>query len=409
MPEIQSTIDAVPGFTVAGAAAGLRPDGAPDFALIYSDRDCTAAGVFTRNVMKAAPVLYGMERLEKNAAQIRAVAINTRSANACTGSRGREDAQQTAQWIGDSLGIAADSVLVMSTGIIGLPLPMAGIQRGVEMTSQGLGQDWLLTARAIMTTDLQPKLGSIRVQTSSGASYTLAGISKGSGMIAPDMATMLAVIVTDAVLSTEQAHRALQAANEVSFNRIVVDGDMSTNDTAYLLANGHSGVSLEAEEDFAQFQAALDALARKLAQDIVRDGEGATKFVTIQVRGAENTEDAERIAHSVARSPLFKTALYGEDANWGRALAAAGYSGATMNPDRSQLFVAPGESLPAAPLHLFADGMPTDYAEADAAAIMAADSLLFLLDCGCGGPGEATVWTCDFSHDYVSINGDYRS
>ena len=409
MTEILPEINSVPGFQVAGTAAGLRPDGKPDFALIYSDSDCVCAGVFTRNVMKAAPVLHGMARLEQSNSGIRAIAVNTRSANACTGSRGLEDAQQTASWVAAALEIDASSVLVMSTGVIGLPLPMAGIRNGVELTSTQLGNGWEMTARAIMTTDTWPKLGSIQVQTAGGDSYTIAGIIKGSGMIAPDMATMLAVIVTDAAITEDQAIHSLETANELSFNRIVVDGDMSTNDTAYLLANGRSGVNLETEAEIAQFQTALNALARKLAQDIVRDGEGATKFVTIQVRGSNTAEDAKRAANSIACSPLFKTALFGEDANWGRAVAAAGYSGAVLQPDRTQLFVAAGESLPDNPLHLFEDGMPTDYAEADAAAIMAADSLIFLLDCGCGGNGEATVWTCDFSHDYVSINGDYRT
>lgn len=409
MTEIQPRIDSVSGFSVAGAAAGLRPDGAPDFALIVSDSDCVCAGVFTRNAMKAAPVLYGMERLAASASGYRAVAVNTRSANACTGERGLADARQTAARVGEALGVAADSVLVMSTGIIGLPLPMDGIGRGIGLTAPRLGQDWEMTARAIMTTDTRPKMASARVTTAAGATYSLAGISKGSGMIAPDMATMLAVIVTDAALSEEQAARALGEANQHSFNNIVVDGDMSTNDTAYLLANGRSGVALDDDADWRQFQAALTALARKLAQDIVRDGEGATKFVTIQVRGAADDEDARLAANSIARSPLFKTALYGEDANWGRAVAAAGYSGAALRPAGAQLFVAAGETLPATPLHLFDAGMPTDYEEADAAAIMAADSLIFLLDCGCGGAGQATVWTCDLSHEYVSINGDYRS
>ncbi|MCY3835597.1 MAG: bifunctional glutamate N-acetyltransferase/amino-acid acetyltransferase ArgJ [Anaerolineaceae bacterium] len=409
MTEVLPYIDSVPGFQVAGTAAGLRPDGKADFALIYSESDCVCAGVFTRNVMKAAPVLHGMARLEQSNEGIRAIAINTRSANACTGRRGLGDAEQTAAWVADALPVTADAVLVMSTGVIGLPLPMEGIRKGIEATHKQLGQDWEMAARAIMTTDTWPKLASVQVTTAGGARYTLAGISKGSGMIAPDMATMLAVIVTDAALTAAQAIRSLERANELSFNRIVVDGDMSTNDTAYLLANGHSGVALESATDLEQFQTALDALTRKLAQDIVRDGEGATKFVTIQVRGSQNAAEAKRAANSIARSPLFKTALFGEDANWGRAVAAAGYSGAELQPEHTQLFVAAGESLPKDPLHLFENGMPTDYAEADAAAIMAADSLVFLLDCGCGGPGEATVWTCDFSHDYVSINGDYRS
>ncbi len=409
MPEIQNKINSVPGFQVAGAAAGLRQDGQPDFALIFSERACVVAGVFTRNLMKAAPVLYGMERLAKGREGIRAIAVNTRSANACTGERGRRDAHQSAVWVAEALAIPQNSVLVMSTGVIGLPLPMAGVRRGVELTSTTLGDDWEAAARAILTTDTRTKLGSVTVRQAGGGQYTLAGISKGSGMIAPTMATMLAILVTDIALTPEQAENALQTANDLSFNRIVVDGDMSTNDTAYLLANGQSGVTLENAADCAQFQTALNDLARKLAQDIVRDGEGMTKFVTIEVRGAETDEDAQRAANSIACSPLVKTALFGEDANWGRVVAAAGYSGANLRPARAQLYLAAGETQPTAPLQLFDAGMPTDYAEEDAAKLMAADSLYFILDCGCGGAGKAIVWTCDLSHDYVSINGDYRS
>ena len=206
MTDILPQIESVPGFQVAGVAAGLRPDGKPDFALIYSETDCVCAGVFTRNVMKAAPVLHGMARLEQSNSGIRAIAVNTRSANACTGSsRTAKTPEQTASWVAAALDIDASSVLVMSTGVIGLPLPMAGIRNGVELTSTQLGDDWEMTARAIMTTDTRPKLGSIQVQTAAGDTYTMAGISKGSGMIAPDMATMLAVIVTDAAITEDQA------------------------------------------------------------------------------------------------------------------------------------------------------------------------------------------------------------
>ena len=302
MPEILPRIESVPGFTVAGAAAGMRPDGAPDFALIVSDTDCACAGVFTRNAMKAAPVQFGMDRLQQNASAIRAVAVNTRSANACTGARGLQDARQTTAWVGEALGIAAESVLVMSTGIIGLPLPMAGIRRGVDLTSQQLGHDWELTARAIMTTDTRPKMGSVQVQTAGGGHYTLAGICKGSGMIAPHMATMLAVIVTDAALTTEQANNALQAASAQSFNHIVVDGDMSTNDTAYLLANGRSEASLADEVDFVLFQVALNALTRKLAQDIVRDGEGGNEIR--HHPGMRRRKRSRRLARRQQHRPL---------------------------------------------------------------------------------------------------------
>ncbi len=409
MPEISPTIDSVAGFQVAGVHAGLKKDGALDFSLVLSEVDCAAAGVFTRNKVKAAPVLLDTERLAHNSEGIRAVATNTVSANACTGTIGLENARSTAEMVAEAVGVAAEQVLVMSTGVIGTHLPMKKIARGVELAGANLGSDWRATAAAIMTTDTRPKLGSVKVETA-GGNYTIAGIVKGAGMIAPNMATMLSVIVTDAGLTVSDAQESLRQSAQQSFNRIVVDGDTSTNDTVLLLSNGMSGVSLSTGDELSEFQSALDALTRYLAQEVVRDGEGVTKFVTLDVINAATEADAERIGQTIGASVLTKSAFYGSDANWGRIVAAAGRAGTAFDPDRSSLSLAAGEAASdgGGGLKIFSGGMPTDYEEADAAAIMAQPSMTFTLDCGIGA-GRATIWTCDISHEYISINGDYRS
>ncbi len=409
MPKINPSIDSVGGFQVAGVHAGLKKDGAKDFTLIVSGTDCVCAGVFTRNKVKAAPVLLDMERLAQNPTIIRAVATNSACANACTGSVGLENARATADLAADALAIDAEQVLVMSTGVIGAHLPMDKIGRGLRLSRGDLGSDWRAAAAGIMTTDTRPKLGSIRVDTAAG-SYTIAGIAKGAGMIAPDMATMLSVLVTDAQLSLPDAQAALSSASQQSYNRIVVDGDTSTNDTVLLLANGHSGVEISDDAALREFQAALNALTQYLAQEVVRDGEGVTKFVTLDIINAESEAAAEQIGQTIGASVLTKSAFYGSDANWGRIVAAAGRAGAAFEPDGSSLWVAAGEALPQGQrgLQIFSGGMPTDYQEADAAAIMNEPSITFTLDCGLGG-GCATIWTCDISHEYISINGDYRS
>lgn len=413
MSKIKPDISAIAGFRVAGVHAGLKKDGALDFALIVSEADCVTAGVFTRNRVKAAPVLLDMQRLQDNACGMRAVAINTVSANACTGAVGLQKARATADLVSQELGIASDQVLVMSTGVIGTHLPMQKIARGVKMASENLGHGWAQAAAGIMTTDTRPKLASVTVETS-GGQVNLAGIVKGAGMIAPDMATMLSVIVTDAHLDLPQAQTALSEATRQSYNRIVVDGDTSTNDTVILMCNGLSGVEISSAGDVAAFQAGLDALAQYLAQEVVRDGEGVTKFVTLDIINAASVAHAEVIGQTIGASVLTKSAFYGSDANWGRIIAAAGRAGVPFDPDASSLSVAAGESLAASDrgLRIFSGGMPTDYREEDAAAIMAQPSITFTLDCGAdSGDDEAgaTIWTCDISHDYISINGDYRS
>jgi glutamate N-acetyltransferase/amino-acid N-acetyltransferase len=407
MPEVQSSIESVKGFRVAGVRSGIKKNGALDFALIVSEVPCAAGGVFTTNQVKAAPVLVDMERLKQNAGGIRAVAINSGCANACTGQQGLDNAEAMAALTAQALGCSAQDVLVLSTGVIGAQLPMDKIQNGAQLAAAALSDDWLSAATAIMTTDTRPKQASIEVHQPNGKTYRIAGISKGAGMIAPNMATMLSVVVTDAGLTPQQVQQALYKAATVSYNRIVVDGDTSTNDTVFLLANGASGSQLVSEADLSQFQQALEAVCIKLAQDVVRDGEGVTKFITIRVQGAADDEAARRIANTIAISPLVKTAFYGNDANWGRLVMAAGRAGVPFDQTRMNLWLAPGEQFEN-PLQIVAHGMPLDYGEDNATAIVSQPAVCVIFECGTG-PGSATVWTCDLSHEYVSINGDYRS
>lgn len=411
MAEVQTTIDTVAGFRVAGVHCGLKADGARDFTLVASDVPCVAAAVFTTNQVKSAHVLVDQERLQKNPTGIRAVAINARCANACTGQQGIDNALETARLVAAKLGCSDEDVLMMSTGVIGTQLPMDKIARGVELASAALdAAKWDDAAHGIMTTDTRPKMASITVTTADGREYHIAGIAKGAGMIAPNMATLLSVVVTDAVLDEHQAYLHLRQAADSSFNRIVVDGDMSTNDTLLLMANGASGVSIGGADEQAQFHAALNAVCRALAQGIVRDGEGVTKFITLWVSGAPNKATASQIANTIATSPLVKTAFYGGDANWGRIVAAAGRAGVPLKPEQTKLWIASGEAEMDADnsLLLYSEGMPTAYSEAEASAIMNQPEITVWLDLGLGD-ASAVVWTCDLSHDYVSINGHYRS
>lgn len=410
MAEVQTSIEGVKGFKVAGIHAGLKKDNQLDFALIVSDTPCVAAGVFTTNHVKAAPVLVDTERLENHASQIRAVAINTKCANACTGQQGIENALQMARWAAEALDCDENEVLVMSTGVIGSQLPMEKIKRGVEVAADSLGDNWEATARAIMTTDTRHKMASIVVTKANGENYTIAGICKGAGMIAPNMATMLSTVVTDAALALDVLQASLTATAQSTYNCIVIDGDMSTNDTVLLLANSASGVNVESPDDLAQFQQALFGVCEKLAKDVVRDGEGVTKFITLTVQGVADADAAHQIANTIATSPLVKTAFFGGDANWGRIVAAAGRAGIVIQPETTRLWITPGETTDKADesLLLYEAGMPTGYSEARATEIFKNAEVSILLDCG-AGEGAATIWTCDLSHDYVSINGDYRS
>jgi glutamate N-acetyltransferase / amino-acid N-acetyltransferase len=401
------------GFTFAGVAAGIKKTDARDLALIVSDRPCSAAATFTRNTFPAAPVLYDRVLVAENAAGLRAVAINAGCANACTGEAGLADAGAMAGLAEVALGLPRRSAAVMSTGVIGPRLPMDRIAAGIQQAAGELSPDgWDAASRAIMTTDTRPKtafreIGGVRIF----------GMCKGAGMIHPNMATMLATVVTDAVVEPALLAGLLREAVDVSFNCISVDGDMSTNDTVLLLANGASGLKLDAplrgrgSSETSAFASALTLLCTDLAQQIVRDGEGATKFITIRVESAASDADARAAAKAVANSPLVKTAFYGGDANWGRILAAIGYSGATVEPAKADLWIAAGRGEVTPPLpapQLGHSGQPLPYSEEAASAIFAGPEIAATVKLGLG-EGQATVWTCDLSHDYVDINGHYRT
>lgn len=395
--EVRDTITAVPGFRASAVDAGLRKLPAPDLALIVADQPCTAAGVFTTNYVKAAPVLIDQARLEAKPNHMRAVLINAACANACTGDEGLRNAEQSAAWVAEAIGCAPDEVLVMSTGVIGVQLPMDKLQKGIPAAAAALSESgWHDASTAIMTTDTRPKRFSVNV-----SGIHIAGIAKGAGMIAPNMATMLSMIATDAVISVELLRRALREAVEQSFNRIVIDGDMSTNDTVLLFASGASAKTVGKDVDYhAEFLPGLTAVCKALSQAIVRDGEGVTRFITLNVTGARSTAEARQIANTIAISPLVKTAFYGGDANWGRIMMAAGRAGVELDQNKLSLWYDD--------LQLVANGTPLDYDDAQANARAAQPEVTVRLDLGLGDQA-ATLWTCDLSHEYVSINGHYRT
>jgi glutamate N-acetyltransferase/amino-acid N-acetyltransferase len=410
---MQSSTFVVPGFDAAGIAANIKKSGALDLALIASRVPGRAAAVFTRNAFPAAPVEYDRRLLAFNPEGIHGVIINSGGANACTGAQGDANARLTAEAVEKELGANDHAIFVMSTGVIGVQLPMGKLLAAIPRAVAQLRPDgWEDAARAIMTTDTRPKLFTRTVQLGDHEAR-LTGVAKGAGMIHPDMATMLSAIVTDVHITQPLLQQALHQAVNRSFNRISVDGDTSTNDTLLLVANGLAGnpeiVNAHSAE-YAAFLAGLTAICADLAQAVVRDGEGVTKFVTIRVNGAVSDEEAHRAANTIATSPLVKTAFYGSDANWGRLLMAVGRSGIRVEPDKCDLFVGggpnPGERM--SELQLVAAGTPLPYAEADAAARFGQPEIDVRVELGLG-VGNAIVWTCDLSHDYVSINGDYRS
>ncbi|GIV77908.1 MAG: arginine biosynthesis bifunctional protein ArgJ [Litorilinea sp.] len=410
---MQASEFVVPGFDAAGVAAGIKKNGALDLALIASRVPCRAAAVFTLNRFPAAPVQYDRRLLAFNPTSVHGVVINSGCANACTGVEGAANARRTAEAVERALGAGDQTIFVMSTGVIGVQLPMDRLLDGIPAVVQQLRPEgWPDAARAIMTTDTRPKLFTRSVQIG-GETVRLTGIAKGAGMIHPNMATMLSTLATDVHMAQPLLQQALHAAVNRSFNRISIDGDTSTNDTVLLLANGLAGNPEIQEPDdpaYGAFVEALTELCTELAQAIVRDGEGATKFVTIQVNGAISDQEAHQAANTIATSPLVKTAFFGNDANWGRILAAVGRAGIQVEPEKCALFVsggpAPGQHLPE--LQLVEAGTPLPYAEADAAERFAQPEIDVRVELGLG-QGRATVWTTDLSHEYVSINGDYRT
>jgi glutamate N-acetyltransferase/amino-acid N-acetyltransferase len=391
-----------PGFECAATACGLKKSRGLDLALVWSERHCTAAGVFTTNRVKAAPVLLDRQTLLASASRIRAVVANSGCANAVTGERGLADARRMASLAAEAVEARPDEVLVLSTGVIGVHLDMRRLEHGIAaLRAPGALRAPAETARAITTTDSRPKIAST-VTNVAGRPVTISGFAKGAGMIHPNMATMLAVVTTDAAIDPFRLERALRAAAERSFNRISVDGDMSTNDTLLVLASGTSGARVEDDED-AAFTTALTGVCASLARQIARDGEGATRLVELRVTGAETEHQAHRVGDAITCSPLVKTAIHGNDPNWGRILAAAGYSGEELDPAKVRLWFGEGDQV-----QLLERGAPVDFDRARASALLAEDPAIVRLDLGLGD-ASATLWTCDLSAEYVRVNAEYTT
>lgn len=396
-----SGVTAPKGFRASGVAVAIKPTSKKrDCGLIVSDVPATVAGVFTRNLVKSATVVWSDGVCRDGVA--RGVFVNSGNANACTGAQGLADAEATAARVAGKLGVDTREICICSTGVIGVPLPMdriaAGVDRCIDALSRDGGAD---VAEAIMTTDTVPKEVAVQVELPDGT-VTIGGIAKGAGMLAPNVATMLVFLTTDAAISREDLLAALRLAADKSFNCICVDNDSSTNDTVLCLANGQSGTAplKEGTDGYRAFSDALTGLCQNQAKQLVRDGEGVTKFVTVEVTGAATDADAKTIARAVAHSQLCKTAFFGNDANWGRIACAAGYSGARFDPDRLSIWMDD--------VCVMASGRRTDYLESDAAACVARNEFTIRIDVGAGS-GQAEFWTSDLSLDYVRINAEYRT
>ena len=407
MEIITGGVTAAKGFMAAGVEAGIKYQNRKDMAMVYSKTPCRAAGVFTTNVVKAAPVLWDKEVVESEW-EAQAIVVNSGIANACTGKLGYEYCRETAGAAADALEISPQSVLICSTGVIGMQLPMEKMTEGVRMLAKAIkpgeeaGTD---AAKAIMTTDTRNKQVAVKV-TIGGKVVTIGGMCKGSGMIHPNMCTMLAFVTTDVNISKKLLQEALSADVQDTFNMVSVDGDTSTNDTLLVLANGQAENPEITEKgaDYDTFVEALHFVNETLAKKIAGDGEGATALFEVKVIHADNKEDAKTLAKSVITSSLTKAALFGHDANWGRILCALGYSGAKFDPEAIELYL---ESS-AGKILIFKDGMAADYSEEEATRILSCSEVTALVDMKMG-EAEATAWGCDLTYDYVKINADYRS
>lgn len=397
--QARGAVTAPDGFRAAAVAAGIKPDG-PDLALLAADRDCAAAAVFTTNRAQAAPVIVSREHLASGRA--RAVVINAGCANAATGEAGLADAREMAAVTAKALRCPPSDVVVASTGVIGMRLPMDKVRAGISAAAARLDRDGGAdAARAIMTTDTHPKEARVAF-AAGGTMLTVGAMAKGAGMIAPNMATMLAVFTTDAAVEARLLGAALREAVGESLNRITVDGDTSTNDMALIMASGAGRAPAidKAGRDFDAFRAALSEASRAIAEMIVRDGEGATRMAEVRVEGARDAADADRIARVVAESPLVKTALHGGDPNWGRILAAVGRSGVAVDVERVDIFL--GD------VWVAEGGRARDYEEAAAHRAMLEDPVRIRVRLT-EGSANGWIWTCDFSRGYVDINAHYRS
>jgi len=387
------------GFRAAGVSAGIKANGGLDLALLVSDTPATAAAVFTLNRAQAAPVLVSRDHLSRSHGVARAVIVNSGCANACTGDDGLQVARAMAAEAARGVGCPVEQVLVASTGVIGVALPLDRIRSGLPAALRALGADQgSAAARAIMTTDPFPKEAAARTRLG-GRDVSVGGMAKGAGMIEPMMATMLGFVTTDAAVPQPLLDRALREAVNDTFNAITVDGECSTNDTVMLLANGASGATVDAD-NYAAFVSALRAVCLELALGIVRGGEGATKLVTVSVTGAASAEEARRAAKAIANSPLVKTAIHGGDPNWGRLIAVAGRAGVEFELARAGVTIGPTV--------LFKDGRPYDENAPRAAEYLKGKEIDVAVDLGAGS-ASSTVWTCDLSAEYVRINADYRT
>lgn len=405
MKEIKGNVTSPKGFNAYGDATGLKKNGNKDMAVIVSEKMCNAAGCFTTNVVKAAPVLWDMETVKN---QVKGIVVNSGNANACTGQQGLDDAKATAQKLADLTNTKAENILVCSTGVIGVNLPMDIILNGVEKVYSGLGSSYesgVAASEAIMTTDTYAKTVAVEVEIK-GKTVTIGGMCKGSGMINPNMATMLCFITTDCAITTEMLNKALKPSVEDSFNMISVDGDMSTNDTVLTIANGmaENEVIDKEDEDFEKFKEALFFINKKLAISCADDGEGATKLIEAHATGCKTKEDARKMALSVVSSSLLKAAIFGEDANWGRVLCAMGYSGAEFNPMAVTIEFRSDKGI----IRLMDKGTPIVFDE-DLASTILSEHKIYIDMMLEEGNEEATAWGCDLTYDYVKINGDYRS
>ncbi len=390
------------GYRGAAVAAGLKRSKL-DLALLLSDKEAVAAGAFTTNLVKAAPVVYS-EELVKGGKPVRALMVNSGNANAATGEQGRGDVKASLTFAAQALQIKEEEILLCSTGVIGVPLPMDKVLGGIKECATNLGSSANALAQAILTTDTFTKEVAVEIDLG-GKAVRLGGMAKGSGMIHPNMATMLAFVTTDGVVERELLQKFLNESVAESYNMISVDGDTSTNDTLLALANGASGVVIKEGSKEAQlFQEAFNYVNTQLAKMIAQDGEGATKLITVEVQGATSVEDGRTLARSIVSSNLVKTAFFGSDANWGRILCAMGYSGANFNPEK----VALTYSSVVGQIEVFREGLPLLFNEERAKEILLEREITLLVELS-EGSGKATAWGCDLSYDYVKINGDYRS
>lgn len=409
MKQIDGGVVAATGFKATGLEVGIKESskGKKDMAMIYSTAPCKVAGTFTTNVVKAAPVKYDMDIVE-NSPYVQAVVVNSGVANACTGKEGMDNCKALAVAAGKALNIPDNAVLIGSTGVIGMQLPTEKMTAGIEKLAGLLGDtpaDGTLAAEAIMTTDTVSKQIAFEV-TIGGKTVKIGGMSKGSGMIHPNMCTMLAYITSDVNISKEMLTEIVKEDVKDTFNMISVDGDTSTNDTMLVMTNGLAGNPeiKEKNDDYAAFAKALKAVNTYLAKKMAGDGEGATALFEVKVIGADTKENAVTVSKSVVTSSLVKAAIYGHDANWGRILCAMGYSGVQFNPEKVDLFF---ESR-AGKLKIVENGVATNYSEEEATKILSEDEVTAIADMKMGSQ-EATAWGCDLTYDYVKINADYRS